>query len=121
LPKWGIFMSKVYADSKLDYGKIKTFPIPANLKNEELSAEAWEQIMNQSDSVGTDAGNGPPEDYFVPSTPAENIKIESDIPKADTGKSKKPEPKKGTNTPAATTADDKNKKPAAKPGKTNDY
>ncbi|HNJ93985.1 MAG TPA: transglycosylase domain-containing protein [Ferruginibacter sp.] len=121
LPKWGIFMSKVYADSKLEYGRVKNFPIPANLKNEELSAEAWEQIMNQSDSVGTDAGNGPPEDYFVPSTPAENIKIESDIPKADTGKSKKPEPKKGTNTPAATTADDKNKKPAAKPGKTNDY
>ncbi len=117
LPKWGIFMSKVYADSKLGYGKIKEFPVPMNLRNEELSADALYNAVSQGDTIGVDAGNGNQEDYFIPST--ENIKIESEIPKSDTGKSKKQDEKKN-NTPAAVKPEDKNPKPATKP-KANDY
>ncbi|HMU09415.1 MAG TPA: transglycosylase domain-containing protein [Ferruginibacter sp.] len=120
LPKWGIFMSKVYADSKLGYGKIKEFPVPANLNNETLSAEAWDRVVNQGDSVGADAGNGPAEDFFNLPASNEKINIESEIPKADTGKQKKGEDKKG-NTPVQNPADDKTKKPVIKPKATNDY
>lgn len=118
LPKWGIFMSKVYADKKLGYGKIKEFQVPVNLKNEELSADALYQLVNQGDSIGTDAGNGTAEDFFI--VPEENIGIESQIPKKDTGTQKKPEEKKG-NTPAVISTDDKNKKPVVKPKPANDY
>lgn len=119
LPKWGIFMNKVYADSKLGYGKIKEFQVPANLKNEELSADAWDRVVNQGDSVGTDAGNGTADDFFNLTPSTEKIGIESQIPKADSGKQKKPEEKKG-NTPITNPADDKTKKPVkAKPA--NDY
>ncbi|MBK7883080.1 MAG: transglycosylase domain-containing protein [Chitinophagaceae bacterium] len=38
-PKWGIFMSKVYADKKLNYGKIKEFEIPVNMDSEEILAD----------------------------------------------------------------------------------
>lgn len=38
-PKWGIFMSKVYADKKLGYGKLTAFEKPAAMNNEELSAD----------------------------------------------------------------------------------
>lgn len=120
LPKWGIFMSKVYADSKLGYGKIKEFPVPANLNNETLSAEAWDRVVNQGDSAGTDAGNGPAEDFFNLPPSTEKIGIESEIPKADTGKQKKGEDKKG-NTPIQNPADDKTKKPVVKPKPANDY
>lgn len=120
LPKWGIFMSKVYADSKLGYGKIKEFPVPANLNNETLSAEAWDRVVNQGDSVGADAGNGPAEDFFNLPPSTEKIGIESEIPKADTGKQKKGEDKKG-NTPIQNPADDKTKKPVVKPKPANDY
>jgi len=119
LPKWGLFMSKVYADNKLGYGKIKEFAVPANLKNEELSADSWDNVFNKGDSTGVDAGNGTADDFFNQPPPDEKIGIESEIPKADTGKQKKPEDKKG-NTPAVNPADDKNKKPV-KQKPANDY
>ncbi len=127
-PKWGIFMSKVYADKKLGYGKIKEFPIPTNLRNEVLSADAdWSTLFNKGDSLINDEGNGTADDFFnapapVPdNNPDEKISIESQIPKAvlDTGRSKKPEDKKNI-TPALNPADDKNKKPV-KPKPGNDY
>lgn len=134
LPKWGLFMSKVYADKKLGYGKITEFVVPANMNNESLSADAdWSKIFNQGDSTAIDEGNGTADDFFnaplPPDTkPTEKIEIESQIPKAllpDTVKSKKPEPKKTEDKKASATlqkpADDKNKKPAAKPKINNDY
>jgi len=120
LPKWGLFMSKVYADSKLGYGKIKEFAVPANLKNEELSADSWDNVFNKGDSTGVDAGNGTADDFFNQPPPDEKIGIESQIPKADTGKPKKPEDKKG-NMPALNPADDKNKKQPVKQRPANDY
>jgi penicillin-binding protein 1A len=65
-PKWGIFMSKVYADKKLGYGKIKLFDKPATYSNEELSADAddWSRLFKQGDSTNTDAGNGDAGDFI---------------------------------------------------------
>ncbi len=115
-PNWGLFMSKVYADKKLGYGKIKEFAVPANMKNNELSADAdLGRLINPDDSMAIDEGNGKADDFFnlpVPESKiTEKIGIESQIPanKPDTGKGKKP---------LVNPADDKNKKP--KP-KTNDY
>ncbi|MEI7734308.1 MAG: transglycosylase domain-containing protein [Ferruginibacter sp.] len=130
-PKWGIFMSKVYADKKLTYGQIKTFEKPASMGSGELYADQdWSKIFNQGDST-MDEGNGNANDFIVdPSaadiTPQENIGIESEIPKnpADTGKSKnKPDAK--ITMPAAKPADPKVKQPIPVKGKTgtekNDY
>lgn len=130
-PKWGIFMSKVYADRKLNYGQIKAFVKPASMGSGELSADQdWSKIFSQGDST-MDEGNGNANDFIVdPSaadmTPQENIGIESEIPKtpADTGKSKnKPDPK--ITMPAAKPADPKAKQTIPAKGKTgaekNDY
>lgn len=99
-PKWGIFMSKVYADKKLGYGEIKTFQRPASMSTGELSADQdWGKIFSQGDST-MDEGNGNADDFIdatiTDQTPHENISIESEIPKTpiDTSKSKnKPEAK----------------------------
>lgn len=112
-PKWGIFMSKVYADKSLHYGKIKEFVKPASMTNEEISADAMASYFMKGDSLTIDEGNGNASDFMdVPDdknyTP-EEIPIESEIkkPVIDTNKTKKPEDKKD-NKPAAP--------PAAKPG-----
>ena len=133
-PKWGIFMSKVYADKKLGYGKIKEFEKPASMNNEELSADAdWGRIFNQGDNnTPVDEGNGDAGDFIdAPmdegQQPQELIPIESQVEKqpADTNKPKdKVEVKPAT--PAVKPADDKTKKPAKpEPAKTtpakNDY
>jgi len=130
-PKWGIFMSKVYADKKLGYGNIKAFTVPANIRNDALSADAdLSKLFNQGDSATIDEGNGNADDFFnapaqPDNKPIEKIGIESQIPKAaipDTGKTKKPDDKKDKKgTPAVLNpADDKNKKPV-KPKSANDY
>ena len=133
-PKWGIFMSKVYADKKLGYGKLKEFEKPANMGSEELSADTdWGKIFMQGGDSTVDEGNGNAGDFIdepiKDNLPQENISIESEIPKAtaDTNKSKnKPEEKKDGKAvmPAIKPVDDKTKKPPvpapAKP-KTNDY
>ncbi len=136
-PKWGIFMSKVYADKKLGYGKIKTFEKPASMGNGELSADTdWSSLFNRGDSAAADGGNGDAGDYSnEPANdlaPQEKIPIESEIKKAPTdtaSKGKKPDekaPAKGTITtppPAIRPLDDKEKKLQKKEkGKTgNDY
>jgi penicillin-binding protein 1A len=134
-PKWGIFMSKVYADKKLGYGKLKEFEKPSTMGNEELSADAdWGKLFAQGDSTSVDEGNGNAGDFIdAPMTDEpvkENISIESNIPKAaaDTNKQKKgPDGKEiKTASPALKPADDKMKKPvkADAPktgGQKNDY
>jgi penicillin-binding protein 1A len=122
-PKWGIFMSKVYADKKLGYGKLTAFEKPAAMNNEELSADTdWGKIFNSSDTTAVDEGNGDAGDFItdptIDNTPTENIKIESEIPKvaADTNKNKTGN-KDSKQTPPALkpVVDDKTKKPAEKP------
>ncbi len=131
-PGWGIFMSKVYADKKLGYGKITKFEKPAELANDPIFADVnMDRYFKQGDSTTIDEGNGNADDFFNAPVPAdekpiEGIKIESEIPAAlpDTGKSKKandkkPEEKKLIQ-PLQKPAEDKTKKPV-KPKPLNDY
>ncbi len=104
-PKWGIFMSKVYADKKLGYGKIKTFEKPSSMDSPELSADSdWGSLFKQGDSTSVDEGSGNAGDFInemKEPPPGEKIPIESEIqkPAADTGKAKS---KADEKTPAKT-------------------
>ena len=63
-PNWGLFMSKVYANKKLDYGKVTTFEEPAELKNDPIYADAtFRDIANSGDSLQQN-GNEDAEDFF---------------------------------------------------------
>jgi penicillin-binding protein 1A len=124
-PGWGIFMSKVYADKKLNYGEIKKFEKPIELTNDPIYADVntMDRYFKQGDSTTVDEGNGTADDFFSTpeppdNQPMENIDIESKIP-ADTGKTKKGDEKKPAS-PAVKPADDKNKK-GEKPKPVNDY
>jgi len=129
-PKWGIFMNKVYADKRLDYGIVKTFEKPIELSNDPVYADVnFSKYFLEGDSAAIDEGNGTADDFFDMKPPADNkpiekIEIESQIPKADTGKSKKTDPKKPEDPkallPVQKITDDKNKK-AVKPKPANDY
>ncbi|MFZ1369227.1 MAG: transglycosylase domain-containing protein [Ferruginibacter sp.] len=129
-PKWGIFMNKVYADKKLDYGIVKTFEKPIELSNDPVYADMnFSKYFLEGDSAAIDEGNGTADDFFDSKPPPDNkpiekIEIESQIPKADTGKSKKADPKKPEDPqallPVQKITDDKNKK-AVKPKPANDY
>jgi penicillin-binding protein 1A len=136
-PKWGIFMSKVYADKKLAYGKKKDFDKPSTMTVEELSADVktWDRIYTQKENNTTvDEGNGDAGDFIdapiTDNAPQEFIPIESEIketkkPVADTtpvaagAKDKnKPDDKavpKAVVPPAVKPVEDKNKK-VTKPG-----
>ncbi len=132
-PKWGVFMSKVYADKKLAYGKKKEFDKPSTMTTEELSADVktWDRIYTQKENNTTvDEGNGNADDFIdapiTDNAPQELIPIESEIkkPSADTATAgakdkNKTDDKtvpKAVVPPAATKpADDKTKK-ATKPG-----
>ncbi len=120
-PAWGMFMSKVYADKKLDYGKVKTFEKPVELNNDPIYADVnLDKYFMDGDSLTQDEGNAPADDFFnvpapVDNKPAEKIGIESQIPdgKPDTGKTKKA-------VMPAQKPDDKTKKPV-KTKTENDY
>jgi penicillin-binding protein 1A len=132
-PKWGIFMSRVYADKKLGYGKIKTFEKPASMDNGEQFADPGMDIFKQGDSTGVNEGNGDAGDYdpIPDNTPLEKVPIESEIqkPAADTAKSKnktdEKTPAKATLTPPAVRplSDAEKKMQKKEKGKTggNDY
>jgi penicillin-binding protein 1A len=131
-PGWGIFMSKVYADKKLNLGQIKEFEKPIELSNDPIYADPtyFDRISLQGDST-IDEGNPDANEFFntpVPpdNQPIEKIDIESEIPKnTDTVKNKKGDEKKAdekkTATPALKPADDKGNKKADKPKTSNDY
>jgi penicillin-binding protein 1A len=125
-PNWGNFMSKVYADKKLGYGKIKEFEKPANMSVEELSADAdWSKIFKPADSTVVDEGNGNAGDFIdepvkdnslleeipappptTPAKPTDTLKKQiPDNEKKDNPQAKLPAP------PAIKPLDDKNKKP----------
>jgi penicillin-binding protein 1A len=90
-PKWGIFMSKVYADKKLGYGKIKTFEKPADMDKSTIDADpnSFNRLFMEGDSTTIDSGNGDADDFMNAPinekelTPTEEIKIESEIPNKD--------------------------------------
>ena len=138
-PKWGIFMNKVYADKKLEYGKIKEFEKPAEMSNDPIYADQnMAKYFQEGDSTTIDEGNGDAGDFVNPPMPdqdlsktPQNISIESDIPKttpdtANTSTTKKQPEKKDIKlpTPAIKPPDDKSKKPGkpvVKPKPGNDY
>jgi len=96
-PKWGIFMTKVYADKKLGYGKIKVFDKPANMGTDELSADAIDNLSKQGDSTNADNGNGDAGDFITDpmidqtGNPEKTPEVK---PAADTSKPKKKEEEK---------------------------
>ena len=58
-PKWGLYMSNVYADKRLNYGKVTTFEQPAALKNDPIYAEQnFANIATSGDSLDADISNG---------------------------------------------------------------
>jgi len=51
-PKWGIFMSSVYSDTKLKYGKVKEFTIPVEIKNDPIYADVnFADVVKRGDSL----------------------------------------------------------------------
>ena len=107
-PRWGIFMEKVYADSKLGYAQ-KTFDEPATLKNDPIFADTrFDQITNTGSDIDVDLsqdqGNANASDYFGDGNLDNNDygtqdPVEPENPKTDTGNKPKPATPKA-NTPA---------------------
>ncbi len=89
-PKWGIFMSKVYADKKIVFARQKDFDEPAELANNPIYADLnFSDIVRKGDSLTEENGNGNANEY-VEDDFSENI-IATDTPAV---KEKKPEEKK---------------------------
>ena len=64
-PKWGIFMNKVYADKKLQYGKIKEFEKPLEFENDPIYADQnMARYFHEGDSTTIDEGNGDADDFI---------------------------------------------------------
>ncbi len=127
-PNWGLFMSKVYADKKLNYGKLEKFVEPAEMKNDPIYADPnyLNNILSKGDSLNEDNGNGDAGDFFTDeSTKNEFIeekpeKKPDSLQKADNSKkeeSKEVKPKAILNKPT----DDKKTVPNPKPKPVNDY
>jgi len=109
-PKWGLFMSKVYSDKRLKYGKITAFEQPEELKNNPIYAEAnFANILRNGEALEEEINNGDAEDFL--SEDSVNTS-ENDIIKS----------KKNTSSDSVLNKNIKNNvlKPTS-PKKTNDY
>ena len=85
-PKWGIFMSKVYADRKIPLTRQEIFDAPAELLNDPIYADInFADIVNKGDSLTEENGNGDANDY---------LEEDPSIVSPDTVKSKTPAEKK---------------------------
>lgn len=120
-PKWGLFMSKVYADKKIAFNRQKDFDAPAELKNDPIYADVnMAELAAQGDSLTEDMGNIDGSEFFG-DDPTTDL---SDPQPADTAKPKKPDDKKEN--PTAPKAQmkpvaDKKNQPKTKPQAENDY
>jgi hypothetical protein len=91
-------MRSVYADKKLNYGKITEFEQPLELKNDPIYAEAnFANIATTGDSLNQESGNENSDDFFINEQTDEFVD-DKQIPKTptDSNKSKskqKPTPK----------------------------
>lgn len=108
LPKWGMFMSKLYADKKLPYGHVTDFAVPQQSGAPvDLDSKLNSALMYNGDSTVNvnDQGNGDASDY-------DNG---SDLAPADETKpaQKKDDTKKDNKASPAITPDEKNKKKAS--------
>ena len=105
-PNWGLFMSKIYATKKLDYGKVTKFTEPADMKDDPINAQPINDLINKGDSlqenVDNDAG-----DFFGNSNSSGNEYVDDKKPKKTDSAQK---PKAPVNK-----ADEKKPAPGAKP------
>ncbi|CAN5889127.1 transglycosylase domain-containing protein [soil metagenome] len=53
-PNWGLFMSKVYATKKLDYGKVTKFAEPAEMKDDPINSQPLNYLISAGDSLQED-------------------------------------------------------------------
>jgi penicillin-binding protein 1A len=116
LPKWGYFMTKVYADHKLPYGKQTVFEVPAQLVNDPVYADANVDRYAQEGDTTTnvnDQGNGNADDYGndlmdnSSNEPADKQQTETDARSSKKNDDKKNNP---ATKPSAITPEEKNKK-----------
>ena len=115
-PKWGIFMSKIYEDKKLEYGKIKVFDKPIELKNDPIYADAnFGLIANSGDSLQEQTGNGGADDFF--NEPA----IKNNMSEKEPGKNNQDTNKTKSAFPGTKPADDKKNPGKPKPKPDSDY
>jgi penicillin-binding protein 1A len=103
-PKWGLFMSNVYADRRLGYNKDTAFVKPMELQNDPIYADLnFADIAQSGDSLNEQSDNLSAEDFILDEeTPMEEMpKQEDKTPKkssADTSRKNKPKallPQKG--------------------------
>jgi penicillin-binding protein 1A len=81
-PKWGLFMSNVYADSRLHYGKVTSFEQPAEFKNNPIYADLnFANIATSGDSLNEEMDNGSSVDFL--------LEDENNAPKKSGGDSNK--------------------------------
>jgi len=131
-PKWGIFMTKVYADRKLSYGKIKAFDQPAEFNNDPIYADQnLAKYFLDGDSTTEDSGNGLADEFTNdPMSGNNNPKNElvkdpepTKTPIDSNNTTKKQPEKKDSKAPAIVVkpAEEKPKKPVVKPKPANDY
>ncbi len=82
-PKWGLFMSKVYADRSIPLQRQTDFDAPAELLNDPIYADVkFADILNNGDSLTDDGGNGNAND-FLSSDPADLHSDSAVIPTRD--------------------------------------
>lgn len=64
-PNWGLFMEKVYADSKIPVRKVGTFYQPEELRNDPIYADNnFAAIVNSGDTLSHVSENGDADDFF---------------------------------------------------------
>lgn len=117
-PNWGEFMSKVYADKQLGYGKITKFEEPPEFRDDPIYANAL-NYTNSSDSLdemednldaddffgdpGSDYGNPKPvnkkaDSAKKPDNKQKELKSGAQMPpKSSSSEDKKPQPAKSSN------------------------
>ncbi len=64
-PKWGLFMSNVYADKRLNYGKVTEFEQPTEFKNNPIYADLnFANIAQSGDSLNEESINDAADDFM---------------------------------------------------------
>ena len=116
-PKWGIFMSKVYADKSLHLGKMKEFDQPAELRNDPIYADTrFSDILNTGDTLTQDNGNGDAGDFLQNEENSDYKAIDSPLIKAPVKEENKDQKKDNKPvTPVNKAVDNKAILPATKP------
>jgi penicillin-binding protein 1A len=139
-PKWGLFMSRVYADKKIVLARQKDFDEPAEMLNNPIYADVnFEEIIKKGDVLIEENGNGDANDFaeedLSQEPPVDTIQNKVNVPEEKKIEEKKPEEKKidekksppandNTAAPKATmkkAIDDKKTVPKPKPKPANDY